>query len=76
MQGPGGLPSCTGWQFDFGGIFQKGGEVHTSSGCEPTRLIERDKCIEFRDNLHCISKQCVSPHMSTVITLFTCVNID
>jgi hypothetical protein len=39
-------------------------------------LTEWDKCIEFLDNLHCTSKQCVLPHMPTVIPLFTCVNID
>jgi hypothetical protein len=39
-------------------------------------LTEWDKYIEFLDNLHCTSKQCVLPHMPTVIPLFTCVNID
>jgi hypothetical protein len=48
----------------------------THISCEPTRLTEWDKCIEFLDNLHCTSKQCVLPHMPTVIPLFTCVNID
>jgi hypothetical protein len=32
MQGPGGLPSCTRWQFDFGGIFQKRGGAYTNQG--------------------------------------------
>ena len=40
------------------------------------RLTEWNKCIEFLDNLHCTSKQCVLPHMPTVILLFPCVNID
>jgi hypothetical protein len=39
-------------------------------------MTEWDKCIEFLDNLHFTSKQCVLPHMLTVIPLFTCVNID
>ena len=30
--------------------------------CEPMRLTERDKCIEFRDNLHCTSKQYNTSH--------------
>jgi hypothetical protein len=57
--------------------FRKGG-VHISSSCsgEPMRLTERDKRIECLDNLHCTSKQCALPHMSTVIPLFTCVHID
>ena len=32
--------------------------------------------LEFLDNLHCTSKQCALPHMSTVIPLFICANID
>jgi hypothetical protein len=42
----------------------------------PVLLTEWYKCIAFLDNLHCTSKQCVLPHMPTVIPLFTCVNID
>jgi hypothetical protein len=42
----------------------------------PVLLTEWDKCIEFLDNLHCTSKQCVLPHMPTVIPLFTCQSIN
>ena len=40
MQGPGGLPSCTRWQFDFGGIFQKRGVHIPIRGPQGTKTVQ------------------------------------
>jgi hypothetical protein len=37
---PGGLPSCTRWQFDFGGIFQKRGVHIPIRGPQGTKTVQ------------------------------------